>query len=327
MFSEPVHEGRYGNCPSLCVNSSGIVVEAHQKSFITANKLCYQVGKLDPKQNCIKFHEEVDIPLSTRGFHPNVAINDRNQVVIMWEHLLHLQIDYCVGDVNSEATRFINWGDIQTLPYINGMNPTIVMNNKENAVIVYENSNAMYSPQFWIGTITSIPDIKIVLQESTHGVLFSSRGTNQLSLTINDNDQVVAVRRAEKNLVYRVGKLKDHNTIIWGNMEDVFDDMNGYHPSIAITNEGRVILVQQSTSTEGPLSYRVGIIKQDKLISWLSSKTQIYGSGYRPTLAISSSKLNHIIIEEHEVDNSLFGLINITGKKLFYCIGFVAGDT
>ena len=69
-----------GSFPSVCINSNGVIVEAHQPSS-SSTTMYYQVGTINRAD--VNFYEERAIVGS--GKHPNVAINDNNQVIEVHE--------------------------------------------------------------------------------------------------------------------------------------------------------------------------------------------------------------------------------------------------
>ena len=218
-------------------------------------RIWFQTGQLEEfRRNEINFYEPRAMP--GRGCHPKIAVNDRDQFLVVWEHWITPIIHYRVGRILDPKDRSYNniiaWGDVHTLTH--GKCPAIVINNHGNVVIAYESPIlGYYGTHYLTGTIAA--DKGTILAADTEQTLFP-KGAHELSLAINGDDVLVAIGRIAGNFIYRIGKLNDRSKVIWSR-EEIFNGMNSCHPSIAITNKGKIILVQQSASEEA-VSYRFG---------------------------------------------------------------------
>ena len=300
--SNKKHNGRF---PSISVNNNNKVVEAHTQAG--TSWIYYQVGNLADYR--IEWAEnDRDHVFCGEGDYPKIAINDNNQVVLVYERRLR-EILYRVGVLNGDK---IEWGKSSGYCIFAGRHPTVALRNDGKVLIAYENVIG-YGTKYFTAEVSEHE-----LNRSEPAPLFS-HSVNELSLAINENNCIVAVGRTWWfKLIFKVGTFQDGNlkNVKWGE-EHTFDSFKGYCPTIGINHNGQIVSMQQSVVGRH-VTYRLGTVQcEDKTIQWTTNPAKHYGLGSNATVAM---KNDGTVVEEHETNFSMLGLI---GNKLFYRVGTI----
>ena len=296
----------YGRFPSISVNNSNKVIEIHTR----VGSMYYQVGTL--ANHRIEWSGN-DPVYCGKGDYPKIAMNDNNQVVLVYEGNFR-QIYYHVGVLNGDQ---IDWGETK-YPLHNGRYPTVALRSDGKVIIGFENALVGWSTNYIIGDVSTDSNDKVIKNRSEPATMFL-HSVNEFSLAINENcNCIVAVGRTWWfKLIFKVGVFQDDNNaqpVAWGEGH-TFDSFKGYCPAIGIDHNGQIVSVQQSVLGRH-LTYRVGQVQFDnKKIQWSDDPAKHYDLGCNATVAV---KNDGTVIEEHETNFSMLGLI---GNRLFYRVG------
>jgi GH18 family chitinase len=260
-----------GVAPAIALNSENVVVEVHQSG--DANTLWYHVGKVD--RDKITWGGSI---YYDDGILPSVAINNDGLVVEVHEKgASDGTLWYHVGRVEDNK---INWGGSIYLDH--GLKPSVAITNDGLVVEVHETDGGDGRLWYHIGRVDG--DNKIInWGEGTyldHGL--------KPSVAITTDGLVVEAHETDGGdgtLWYHIGRVDGDNKIInWGG--GTYLD-NGLYPSVAITNDGLVIMVYHSQPTPtGIIVYNVGKVAGDK-INWQNNglPTIILPLGVYPKVA------------------------------------------
>ena len=282
------------------------MVKIHTRAGLSS--MYYQLGTLTDH----KIEWKAAIFVGT-GAYPKIAINDDNQVILVYEGNFFRDIYYRVGQANGDV---INWGEEHLL--CGGRYPTVALRNDGRFVIAFE-SKYTYGTSYITGQI-SAEHQKIV--DRSHPSLLFQHSVSELSLTMNEKNCIVAAGRMWNfQFIFKVGKIQLENTafpLSWGE-ERTSDQFKGYCPTIGMNDAGQLVSMQQSVLGR-QLTYRLGQVNFDaKEVRWSGNAVKNYDLGCNPTLAM---KNDGTIVEVHETNFSMLGLM---GNRLFYHIGSILG--
>ena len=279
----------HGNFPSVCINSKGVVVEAHQPSS-SSTTMYYQVGTINRAD--VNFYEERAIVGS--GKYPNVAINDSNQVVEVHEGArTHTRkVYYNVGPLENQR---IQW-QYQSILLCPGRFPAVAVRGNR-VVITRDRALFRNSTYYHVGTIN---EGGTAIEWGQKRPLFEGSAMSHTAVAINDK-LAVAVGRGFSCIACRVGRFPDGEarSINWFNAISLGDNV-GICPKICLDDAGCTIMVWYSRFLK-QLTYTEGEIKRNGeqwVVEWQQSRN--YDNGTRPAIAITPN--NGQVIEEHETN-------------------------
>lgn len=245
--------------------------------------------------------------LYDNGKSPDIALNDRNVVVEVHESQNHNTLWYRVGRVNGST---INWeknNDKESHEYDKGVLPSVAINDNGLLVEVHKSQGAYNTLWYNIGDVAG------------NEIKWRNEKTKEYdsgiapSVAINNNGLVVEVHQSQSHdtLWYRVGKVNGDKIDGWDDGEKSIEievAKGGINPSVAITDDGLVVMVYQSWSPGGGVDestphylwYRIGRVQSDEII-WVKgdgSKSVLYDDyGLNPSVAITNDGL---VVEVHE---------------------------
>ena len=290
------------------MNDEGKIVEVRQCS--RSRNLYYQVGTFSRLGNTkLEWTEEKDVD---SGEHGSVAINNANEVVVVYEHARLRNLVYKVGRLDGNT---VTWGDVKSLD--NGRNPAVAINDAHTVVVAYQHA-LFYGIHYRIGRIDERQKIITLNPDavpSPRPKLFSSNAEH-VTIAMNREGYFVAAA-SSRNVIVCVGKVIPDMGDIEGKVQ-TSTGTSGSTPAISINNENNVILVQRSKVARH-LSYREGVLSIEdgnRGIKWTCDK-QNYGLDCNPSIVLSN---NGDFLEEHETNFTAFGVV---GCKLYYRTGRV----
>jgi hypothetical protein len=182
--------------PAVAMNSEGVVLSVHQ-----GNGLYYNVGTIDADSKRIVWaNNGRGIQYSKDGYNPVVALNDRNEVIVI--HTLSGKIYFSVG-VYIPSSQTITW-NVLSVQHDTGNNPQVALNNEGEVVEVHNMDGKLY---YNVGEITDLADGKKTVHWATStGVLYDQANKNQ-AVALLDDGTIIEVHRNNSDLLYRLGTL------------------------------------------------------------------------------------------------------------------------
>ncbi|HEX9982115.1 MAG TPA: hypothetical protein VGF69_02525 [Thermoanaerobaculia bacterium] len=189
------------------------------------------------------------------------------------------------GESDTERNLYIRAGHVDgaslvfgaSTQYVSGRaNPAVAL--KGNTVIeMHDNGGKLYYSLFSLGandTVTKQQDEKEVPSQDA--------GSGDPTVAVNSKGVVVEVHEAGNNLRYRIGALAG-TTLTWQEDTHAVTDSGG-NPSVAIDDDGHVVVVYQSSLTK--LSSRTGTYDKDSAaITWNAADQ--YDDGVFPSVALN----------------------------------------
>ena len=277
-----------GKFPSVSINRKGFIVEAHQPSS-TSKIMYYQIGTIKKRGDDVNFYEERIIV--GRGWYPNVAINDNDQVVEVHEGA-YRNVYYNLGPLKNQR---VQW-QCKSMHLCRGMLPAVAVCGNR-VVVTHDKALLPFSTYYHVG---SINEGGTAIDWGEKLALFEGSSVSHTAVAINDQF-AVAVGRGYFRIACRVGRFPngEARNINWFN-EVSLDDNVGIFPKICLDGAGCAIMVWHSRFLK-QLTYTEGEIKQNGeqwKIEWQKSKN--YDHGTRPAIAITPN--NGLVIEEHETN-------------------------
>ncbi|UUC44950.1 hypothetical protein [Flavobacterium cerinum] len=270
-----------GRFNSVTTNERAII-EVHNSE--ASGKMWYHIGKV--YKATIEWGEST--PYS-EGFHPSIALNNKNIVVEVHEtsNIVTNSMYYKVGTLKDDSIEW--WGKDEK--YDSGVQPNVAIN--DYGVIVEVHKSQSYDKLYYrVGKLNG--------QSIKWGPSRNYEKGIKPAVAITNAGLVVEVHQSEGHpkLYYRVGRI-DGDSINWSNSIPYQDGVN---PSIAITDDGRLIEVHESQGVTG-LWQMSGKINGTSII-W--SEASNFDSGSTPKAAISSS--GQIAVQVHSSEGLAFGL-------------------
>ena len=220
--------------PAIAINRAGTVVEVHETSLLSSNRMYYRVGRADVRGQTIDFGQAIYFGVGKR---PRVALNEpgaNDGGVVVEVHETSNRVwpsrKYCRVGTIDPVSRTISFGS--NLPHQDGKTPAIAINSR-TAIEVFR----------W------------------------------------------RAQRGNYHLWYRVGTIdRARKTIAFD--APVWYDEHADKPSVALTEDGLVIAVHQS-STNNTLWSRVGRLNRtSRRIEWIAGKFLYLREATAPAVAI-----------------------------------------
>ena len=289
------------------MNDERKIVEVRQCS--RSRKLYYQVGTFSlDNTRPLEWTEEKDVASGERG---GIAINNVNEVVVVYEHTRLRKLLYKVGILHGNT---VNWGEVK--PLDSGRDPAVAINDAHTVVVAYQHA-LLGGIHYRTGRIDKRQKIITWIPEavpSPRPKLFSSNAEH-VTVAMNRDGFLVAAA-SSGNVIVSFGKVNfDMGGLEWKDQTNT--GTSGCTPAISINNENTVILVQRSKAARH-LSYREGRLSTEdgnRGIRWACDKIKNYDLGCNPSIALS----NHgEFLEEHETNFTALGAV---GHKLYYRVG------
>ncbi|KMY69176.1 hypothetical protein AAU61_06635 [Desulfocarbo indianensis] len=130
--------------------------------------------------------------------------------------------------------------------------------------------------------------------------------TTRPSVAINDHGHAVFAFESDNRFVYLACKVRGSgHGIGWGCQEPTYTEIYGRTPSIAITNDDRVVTVHEGLYTEY-LYYQIGRFDPERsAIHWSSEKGHHYDHGSYPYVAVDL-KDGVSLVEAHHGSTNIF---------------------
>jgi hypothetical protein len=127
-----------GKTPSVAVNRSGVVVEAHQTEAVASSQLYSWVGQLSGTTLNWKKNDKIE---DDSGGNPSIAINNNGTVVLVYQDGRDLR--YRIGRVNGDN---IDWQARPSSPYDRGQEPSVTLTDDN---MVYEVHQGEFKGDLW----------------------------------------------------------------------------------------------------------------------------------------------------------------------------------
>jgi hypothetical protein len=277
-----------GPAPSIALDRYGNVVLVHEAPDDV--KRC-RLGQLNQATITWKTCRHSD-----HGVAPRVALNNRNLAVEVHRNPKHKSLHVRAGWMNFSQDH-AEWHPAD--PYAVGdvfRAPAVAVNDKEVVVEVHE----VHQPkkkkwlEFATGKVSQFPRLNVKWSDPR---LRHAEGLEP-AIAINNHNTVVGVYRyaykEERTVFYTIGHA-DGTTLTLEKPRVIRMDLpppnntvvNGLHPSVALTDDGLVIVVMQAR-TERKVLELVGQVSGDrKSITW--NRWWYYDEGTRPSVAAAGS--------------------------------------
>lgn len=126
------HLGR-GTKPKVCAKEDGTVVIIKEESNVL-NQISYHVGRVNVDDRIIVGIEHCRPIDQIRGVQPDITINKRNHVVVVWRNG-QSRLEYMTGTLRDDNSA-VDWGESHN--YDTGTDPTVSINNNDNVFSCYQ---------------------------------------------------------------------------------------------------------------------------------------------------------------------------------------------
>jgi len=218
-----------GQDPGVAINRSGTVVEVHKREAFW--KLYARTGKIN--QATVDWNDMggEDRVSYTDGSEPACALNNSGVIVEVHKREVGDKLFSMYGKVNGTK---IDWGKSKDYDG-NGKRPSVALNDSGRVVSVFQKEDDEL--RYRVGKVNSTN--KEIDWESPHSWGVGHRPR----VAMNNSNYVIAIWSDEEGLSgfkYRVGEA-NAETISWGVVEEL--QLHGYHPAIALTDDGFVVMV------------------------------------------------------------------------------------
>ena len=262
IWSANIKSYSKGFYPRIAVNDAGLVVAVYTSQI--GQRMFYNLGKLSydgdtftiPDQDTVdsaSIDWFVEEDFLGEGHNPDVSVNKDGTVIIVYDRRSirwpWVRTYYRIGEIKGEELKWKSSSDTDKRLIETGSSKhaSVALNDKEEVVVGYS-SGIERAVHFMAGTIT---DGSIVLGNET----FSPPGANYVPVvSLNNHSHVVAVHhtlRARLSLNYNYGLMRlDADThlgrIEWSLSRSIKFASDGYHASVAITDNRRVVTAYKS---------------------------------------------------------------------------------
>ncbi|HEX6749828.1 MAG TPA: hypothetical protein VF092_21225 [Longimicrobium sp.] len=217
-----------GHHPSVAVNDSGVVVEAHDSGDVT---LWYWVGQVKDGDVTWSGHDKIGYSGDNGGITPGIAIDNAGHVVEVHDSGIG-ELWYWVGQVKDDSINWTGHGPVNFNPDDgpdDGYNPSVAINASGQVLEVHE--SGLGDLWYWAGQLNADNTITW----TAHGQYDS--GTRP-TVALGDDGFVVETHTGSggSSVYQRLGQLVG-STLTWtdwlqtGNPSHYFDD--GVAPSVA----------------------------------------------------------------------------------------------
>ena len=221
-----------GSYPQVSLNDRNTVVEVHGGDF--REKCYYCIGKVNTDRGIVEWLSSQSFERSV-GHYPNVAINNGNYVVVIYQKdVLTKTLCYRIGKI-SEVSGKIVWNKKATSVKRKAENFSMDINNNNKVVLALQLNYQLYycvgEVKYDEGEIQWSDPVKLYV-----GCL--------PSISINDNNRVLLAHKhiLNQNLFCNVGQL-DAGRIVWSHMKSksMVKCGKGKCPSICVNNSDCVL--------------------------------------------------------------------------------------
>jgi hypothetical protein len=266
-----------GEHPSVSMNSSGVVIEAHEALVNNHYALYYHVGKLDRSNGVVTWGKSQLLSTKTDARFPSVAITENSSVIVVFDTGT-LRLRYITGTLNptgpvDQAINIV----VPDTQYDTGRTPQVSVNASGTLIEVHQNNLSDCKLFYRIGYVypeTNAPNIAW----RSEAIQYEIGNTPRVSL--DDQSIFVEVHREKSgsNIHYRRGTISNNQASFGPSyfLSDV--DKTGSYPSVAVTSSGfAVALVTNSgdiQSQDGPPNPLV-----PSKISWTGARQTIQSGG------------------------------------------------
>ena len=306
-----------GEHPWADVNDKGVAVQVYLKS----GALHIRLGKhLDdglywwPSKEIVNAKDQPEFP--------KVALNNQNYFVVVMENAQERKnsayLHYVLGKIEGETIHVLSGYNRYEN---NGIRPSVTLSDNNQVIEIHQDGYNLLTQYLYykVGNIQG-NNIEWVTEE------YAGQRGREPDVDIwhrdNDVDLILEVHReygAPNGLWYMVGELKG-GKISW--RDDVHYHYNSAAPSVAIDNEGRVVVVHKSSEklpgfenlAHDSLWYRVGHLNPGNgTISWHSTDNTPegtiiyegaikYANGETPCIALAGSGEDYRLVETHNAE-------------------------
>lgn len=274
-----------GSAPDVALNSNNKVIEVHEG--LTPKTLDFRVGTVKGSKIDWGKREKYDT-----GIQASVDMNDKGIVIEAHQSENAGTLWYHLSSINGDQNTFAG----KSTQYDTGERPSVAINNSNIVVEVHKSETR---DKLWCraGNVNG--------NTVNFGESYEYDSGIRPSIDLNNNGLVVEVHQSEsrERIWYRIGKAEG-GRIEWrndGESIEFDEERPGKRPAVAITDDGRVIVVHQRTvkstlhsNGTDALWYRTGQVKGDT-IEWFSDSKRYQGRGVAPAIACNEN----IAVEVH----------------------------
>jgi hypothetical protein len=292
---------------TMAINDNGVIVGVHE-SALQSDGMYYWVGRLaDPVGG--RFHIEWQVLQGTyfdTGIDPAIAINNRNEVVAVYQVPNESLLDYRRGVINGGVIEFAeSWRD-----YEPGRQPGVILLDSGQVMEVYVHGGLLTRTGRLSGSdpreIHWTPTVIQVRRDSVDDAALAFNGTYAI-IPFQDSGFQYSVAEFCQS-----GPALCDLEISAENFVDI-----GRDPAIAAHTSGLVIEFHASAFITSKMIYRVGTIDETRAhVNWGVSRDADV-AGFKPTVAITRE--GYVILAYSSQSNKIL-------SDLFYRIGKIDPD-
>jgi hypothetical protein len=287
-----------GETPSVGLNRHGNVVMVYEAAN---GRKRYRVGRLS----------RASIEWGTSrpggdGETPRVALNGENIAVEVHRNPAHKTL-YCRAGKLGASGEEVSWPHARR--YAEGSNrirPAVAMND---AGVVVEEHEVHEGRRVWLHY--AVGQVKKAAGEHyvEWGERFRGAEASMPAVAVNNGGTVVEVHRypygsRDRRVFYTIGRV-DGLTIAFRTRREIVlpngVKANGYHPSVAITEDGLVIVVLRARTKVQVLELIGQVAADGNSITW--HRWWYYDEGTRPSVAAAGTMA--VEIHQHETQRAL----------------------
>jgi len=267
--------------PVITTNGTNLIVEVHANT----QHLFYRIGRI-ARNGDITFGNE--IALNRQGYYFDVAMNNRNDVVLVYESITESKIYYLVGRLNRQNT-MINWHNSAYEYESNGRFPSVTMDDSRNVVTCYQ-SGTWDAVRYQTGIFPAgaFPVRGHSIDWKTSDGFFRLRKGHHCARGMKPSIAMCTHRGQTKVLVvfeanysnndmlkYEIGVLQPDKTISWAGTLYCSDlNLSARRPSVSLNRNGRFTVSFYSTYADswkhpkrGVLCYIKGSLGRGKTLT------------------------------------------------------------
>src|SRR5260221_1918663 len=288
-----------GETPSVGLNRRGNVVLVHEAPN---GQRRYRVGRVS--QATIRWEESKP---AGAGVTPRVALNNHGTAVEVHRNPAHKKL-YCrVGRLNARADE-VAWPDARgSAEGANHTLPAIAIND---AGIVVEEHEVHQGSKVWLYyDVGEVKPAGTELYVDWTGKPVRGAEAAMPAVAINNRGVVVEVHRypygtSDRRLFYTIGRL-DGRAIAFEPRKVIEmpngTKVNGFYPSVALTDEGLVIVVLRARTKVEVLELVGQVAANGKSIAW--HRWWYFDDGTRPSVAAAGKMA--VEVPQHEKHKDL----------------------